>query len=262
MRTKEIELDAKTIAIAKMRFLESRQEKVPIEAVVALAAMKTKRHRPHNILNIASEGDAVTLIGQIRQGEVYDPVSKALSYLRDGVDAVSLFTDDRIYSKGMDDLLLVSLGVPNSPVIYQDYILNEYHVTEARAAGAAAIVVYSSILDRRALRQVVSLAQRWQMTSIVQVSDIDELDYATSLSPHVIGFGVDRKFIPERDFAIIEDLASFIPYNMRRMSLGCLQILDEVATAVELGMNAVIVDDALIKRPESAADLNAILGRD
>ena len=262
MPTKEIQLDAKTIAIAKQRLVEERQARVPGEAVGALAALKTRTHRPNHFLNHAISDDSVALIGQIRQGSVYDPVAKTLSYTRFGVDAVSLYTDDRIYSKGMDDLLLTSLSAPDTPIVCQNYILNEYHVTEARAAGASAVVAYSSILDRQTLRQVVSLTLRWRMTSIVQIGDADELDYAVSLSPHVIGVGVDQRFVPERDIPLLEMLRPLYPYNSRVMTLGCIDNYDDLQTAVDLGMNAVVVDDTVINDPASSYALQEILRRD
>lgn len=249
-----------TIIAAKIFFLEQRQETIPNAAVLALAEMQD---RPVPVLNTVTAGDHVTLIGQISLDETYDPVATGLRYMRDGAEAVSFYTDKRIYSKGMEDLLLVARGIRNTPVICQDHMLSEYHVTEARAAGASAIVAYSATLNQETLRNVVSLAHRWKMTSIVQVSDEKELSYAASLSPHVIGFGDGFAQYFDRDFDLpmIRRLAPMIPFHCRMMPLGCLQEIDDVAEVVKLGVDAIIADEDLITTSETYEQLRPLLNR-
>lgn len=260
MTSKEDPQDLTTILEAKKRFLQKRQEKIPNVAVLALAEMQA---RPAPVLNMVTAGEYVTLIGQISLEETYDPVSAGLRCIRDGADAVSFLTDRRIYSKGMEDLLLVARGIGNSPVICQDYILDEYHVTEARAAGASAVVAYSAILEPQALRNIVSLAHRWKMTSIVQVSNEKEMSYAASLSPHVIGIGdgFTQYFNRERDLPMIRRLAPMMPFHARMMPLGCLRDIADVADVVKLGVDAIIVEESLITTQDTYEQLRTLLDR-
>ena len=124
MATDNLSNDLNTILAAKRQYLAERRAKTPIQAVIALADMQ---RRPQPVLNTVTNGSQIALIGQITRAETYDPVAVTLSYINRGVDGVSLYTDQSVYSRGLDDLLLVSRGV-NIPVISQDYILDEYHV--------------------------------------------------------------------------------------------------------------------------------------
>lgn len=243
------------ILAAKRQFLAERRAKTPIEAVIALADMQRK---PQAVLNMVTGGGQVTLIGQIARSETYDPVAATLAYVREGVDSVSLFTDETVYERGLDDLLLVSRGV-NVPVISQDYILDEYHVVETRAAGASALVVYSYVLDQPVLRKVVSVAQRWRMTSIVQVSNEEELAYAQSLSPHVLGINAGFGSAWADDIACFQRLRPKIPYNMRCMILSAFSTVDEVRTAIELGGDAIMISEALINTRGAAGQLRDLV---
>lgn len=243
MHTDRLNDEISTILTAKTRSLAHRQTKTPQLAVIDLARLA---RRPIPVLNIVTEHEPALLIGQITHTETYDPVAAALRFVRDGVDALAMFTDQRIYSQGLDDMLLVSRGM-KCPLICQDYILNEYHVAEARAAGASALVLYASLLERPALRRVVSTTQRWRMTSIVQVSSMDELLYAATLSPHVIAVGTEPVFDRARDLPLLQALCPAIPFNTRVMPLGCLQTLDDVAAVARLKVDAVIVDEKLLK---------------
>ena len=255
MSTEELQLDAQTIIDAKRHRLSIRQDATPNNALVALATMQKA---PRTVLNIVTADDHVTLIGQIRHENIYDPVSKALRYVRYGVDAITLFTDNKIYSKGMDDLSFITRGI-NSPIISQDYIINEYHVTEARAAGASAIMIYASHLDQSAVRGLVSLSARWRMTSMVQVNNADELAYVAGLSPHVIAVGLDQNFVRERDLPKIEQLKPLMPFNTRFMALGCFTKIEDVETLLDIGVDAIIVDEVLFKTKSSAQRLFELL---
>lgn len=230
------------IVTAKHESLLERQKKTPLAAVVALAEMQ---QRPSPILNIVTGGETVTVIGQIAYAEIYDPVGAALRYTRAGVDAISFFTDSQLYTSGLEDLLLVSRAT-SVPIILQDYILNGYHVAEARAAGASALTLYTSILDDQALHNTVSLTQRWRMAAILQIQTEADLRYVRELSPHVVAVGTPRTTDTGNDLTLLHHLRSQITYNVHCMLLDCLQTLDEVYAAVEMGVDAIIVDDRIL----------------
>ena len=237
-----VDANLDTIITTKREQLAKRQEQIPYPAVVALADMQKQ---PRSIMNVVTDGDQVVVLGQIKQEETYDPVAAALRYTRLGLDGVSVFTDERVYSRGMDDLLLVSRAVRNSPVLLQDYIINEYHVTEARAAGASSLMLYASILDQTALRGVVSLTQRWQMTAIVQVGTVEDMEYVGKLSPHVIAVGESPIFDRDRDLPLIQELFTLRPYNTKFMAWGCVRTLEDAEELLALGVEGIIIDEAL-----------------
>jgi indole-3-glycerol phosphate synthase len=248
-----------TILAVKRQLLAERRAKTPIQAVIALADMQ---RRPQPILNTVTNGTQIALIGQITRSDTYDPVGATLNYIREGVDAVSLFTDRSVYGRGLDDLLLVSRGV-NIPVITQDYILDEYHVVESRAAGASALILSSSVLDEVGLRNTVTATQRWRMTAIVQVSDEQELEYAQTLSPHVLGIGtISDAENCSHSIQLFQKLRDHIPYNMRVMVLGCMKSLEDIQTVVDLGVDAIMVSDALLDDPYQSEQLHDFLSRE
>lgn len=257
MSTDELRIDAQTTIAAKKHHLVMRQEKTPLSAVTALANMQKA---PRTVLNVVTSEHQVTLIGQIRHEKVYDPVATALRYLRYGVDGISLYTDNKIYSKGLDDLSFITQGI-NSPILVQDYTVNEYHVTEARAAGASALVLYASLLARDELRKVVSLTSRWRMTGIVQVNTEEEILYAESLSPHVIGVGLDHDFVAGRDLKKLERLRPYVAFNTRFMPLGCIRKIADVKAVLDIGVDAIIVDETLLKNEATNRRLFELLRR-
>ncbi|MBZ0297970.1 MAG: hypothetical protein K8L99_35785 [Anaerolineae bacterium] len=252
MTTNELSPRLNSIIDAKRAALEQRKAKTPIEALRALASMQS---RPNPILStVPDPTEPIVIIGQIKHsvadnGQVmYDPVSMALRYAQRHVDALALFTDEIVYKNGLDDLMFVSRAV-DLPVISQDYVLDEYQVVEARAAGASALILSAAVLEPHSLRALVSDAQRNRMTAIVEVHNFDELRYALTLSPHVIAISSDNPFTPEieLDLEMTRRMRDLIPRHIRVMIMEYLTTMEQVEVVADLGVDAMIVSEHLIE---------------
>ena len=264
MTTKKLTPRLDTIIAAKRYYLNQRKSKTPMDAVRALASMQ-KRASP--ILSTVSDAnEPEIIIGQIKHnlgfnGNVaYDPVGTALNHVRRGVDAVALFTDQIIYEDGLDDLMFVSNAI-DAPVISQDYVLDEYEIVEARAAGASALMLSAAVLDNDTLRRMVSATQRNLMTAIVHVHNADELRYAISLSPHVICLSTDNPFTSEIevDLEMTRRMRDLIPNHIRVMVNENLKTMHEVEVVAGLEVDAMMVSEQLLETAQSAGNLRNVL---
>lgn len=236
--------DLQKILATKQLLLENRQQRIPQLALIALADM---RARPLPSLNVVRDDAPVLTIGYISLAQTYDPVLQALRFARDGVDAVGLFTDSRVYSKGLDDLLLVALGVKHTPVIAFDYPLNEYHVVEMRASGASAVMLYAAIVSQNALKRMVSMALRVRMTTIIHTETPDQFDMAVEMGAHAVSIGVGDYFQFDDNRDLLRYAAHHKPYHMRLMLRPCLVNLTQVEQVLDFGIDAVVLDEPLLK---------------
>lgn len=266
MPTDEIVPPIDVVIAARRQSLLQRKAKTPIEAVRALASMQ---RRPQPVLSTVTDHAPVMLIGQIKYQmaetgaliEGYDPVATALLYVQAGADAVALFTDETLYQRGLDDMVLVARAI-SQPVINQDYVLDEYQVVEARAAGASALVLHAAVVDQQLLRKLISATHRNRMTAIVEVRDPDELEYAISLSPYVIGIRGHNDEANEFDLDRVCRLRELVPAGMRIMITDGLKTLGQVASVVKLGVDAVVVREHILKDDDQVRQLDSLLKRD
>lgn len=237
--------DLQKILSVKRLALENRQQRTPQLAVIALSDMRV---RPLPSLNMVYDDKLVITIGYIPLAQTYDPVLQALRMGRAGVDAVALFTDSRVYSKGQNDLLMVALGAKNMPVITFDYPLNEYHVVELRASGASAIMLYASLVTEAALKKMVSIALRVRMTAIIHAETPEQFNMAVAMGPHAVSIGTGDYFQPtDENIALLAHARANKPYNMRLMSRPCIQSITHMATVVGYGVDAVVLDEPLVR---------------
>jgi indole-3-glycerol phosphate synthase len=265
MATKELVPQLEVIVAAKRQALMERKSKTPIEAVRALASMQK---RPQPVLSSVRTDTAVMLIGQVRYrlpqtgplSATYDPVAEGLRYVQAGAEAVALFTDETLYHGGLDDLVMVSRAI-NVPVISQDFVLDEYQVIEARAAGASALVLCASLLEQPTLRNLVSATQRNRMTAIVEVRNRDELEYALTLSPYVVGISTHDLNTQEDISPQVKGLFSLIPRSVQVMLTEGLKTLSEVEAAVRMGVDAVLIEESVLAEDPAHSKLQAVLRR-
>lgn len=263
MPTKDLVPELDIILAAKRRYLVERKSKTPIEAVRALASMQK---RPLPVLSTVAHDAPIMVIGQIKYTTpqidalnwMYDPVANALRYAAAGVDAVALLTDEMLYTRGLDDLVLVSRAV-NLPVISQDYILDEYQVVEARAAGASALVLYASVLEPGALRALMSATHRNRMTAIIEVRTPEELEYALTLSPNVIGLNCREPHTHQLNLDDVYRLRHQVPAHVRVMMTTGLKTLDEVRAVLAVGVHALLVRDHILFDTDQAMQFKRLM---
>lgn len=256
MATGSLQVNRDIILATKKQQLKAQQKNTPMDAVLSMAQMQP---RPRGILNYSSDGDHITLVAQLTRREVYDPVTSALHCIVNGADGVSFFTDHSIYANALDDLMLVSRALKYKPVIYQNYVLNEYEVMCARGADSSAIVVYASLVPPAKLRQIVSTAQRWKMSTLVQVSNPEDIEAALALSPHALCFGDNLSGNIEGSIQDILDARESIPSHCKVVLMHTLQSLGDVELALTAPIDALIVSQDLLTNERAAREIKAML---
>jgi indole-3-glycerol phosphate synthase len=97
------------------------------------------------------------------------------------------------------------------------------------------------------------------MTAIVQVYDAEELKFALSLSPYVIGLSNHDPWTHEYVGDHIAQLRPLIPPNIGVMVTDGLQTLDEIETYASLGVHALLVRETILDDPDQTARLMTIL---
>jgi len=143
------------------------------------------------------------------------------------------------------------------PVLRKDFTIDEFHVVEAAAHGADAILLIAAILDERELRRFRELAAQLQMAALVEVHDQDELDRALASGAEIIG--VNNRDL--RTFEVHLDVSEklTIPANIIKVTESGIHSRADVLRLQAAGFNAFLVGEHLMSAPDRAAALEALL---
>ena len=94
-------------------------------------------------LTTGTQQGRVSLIAEVKKAspskgvirDDFDPVAIASTYARSGATCISVLTDEHFFQGHLDYLVNIRQAV-SIPLLRKDFVLDEYQVVEARAAGA------------------------------------------------------------------------------------------------------------------------------
>jgi len=118
--------------------------------------------------------------------EHFIPAEIARSYEKGGAACLSVLTDVDFF-QGADVYLQQARAAVSLPVIRKDFLVDEYHIYEARALGADCVLLIVSALETEKLKELNALAESIGLDVLVEVHDEKELDIALQLPNKLIG---------------------------------------------------------------------------
>ena len=210
-------------------------------------------------------GERVRLIAEVKRGSPsrglfradLDPVAQAGLYAGAGAAAVSVFTDARYFHGSLDDLVAVRAAV-SVPVLRKEFIVDEYQIWEARAAGADAVLLIVAALEDAALRDLLDTAKGAGLASLVEVHTAAELDRALRLGAPVIG--VNNRDLQTLTTSLEPSLALLpqIPPGPIVISESGFFTGEQVRRVVDAGARAVLVGEGLVKAEDTGAKVREL----
>lgn len=188
--------------------------------------------------------------------EDLDPAERAVLYAKHGAAAVSVLTDGPFFGGSIEDLRSAAARC-TVPVLLKDFLLDEVQILEARAAGAAAVLLIVRALGPR-LAPLLRQAAEWRLAALVEVHTEQELSAALQAGASIIG-------VNSRDldtFTINADAALRI---ITRVPSHCIAVAEsgmsrpaDVERAAKAGADAVLIGTALSAAGSPASLLEAL----
>ena len=254
------------IVAAKREELADAQRVAPLAAVRQAAA---EQPRPLDLVGALS-GPGISLIAEVKKASPsrgllspdFDPVRLAGTYVANGAAAVSCLTDPRFQGELPHLSSIKRSGVSGgAPVLRKDFIFDPYQVYEARAAGADAILLIVAILEPTLLQQLLELSRSLGMRCLVEVHDESELETAVDSGAEIIGINNRDLHTFTTDLAVTQRLAPRVPGEKIIVSESGIFTPDDLGLLERVGVNAVLVGEAIVTAPDVAAKVRELSGQ-
>ncbi len=192
--------------------------------------------------------------------EWFDAVAIAKTYEEHGAACVSVLTDEPFFQGHLDHLRAVREAVA-CPVLRKDFVIDRYQVTEARAAGADAVLLIAECLDDCRLRSLVRAVEELEMTALVELYEPENLDRVVDAGASLIGINNRNLKTFEVDLEHTLRLADKIPEDCLLVSESGIQTRAEVLRLEAAGVAAILVGETLMKSSNVPAAIRTLLGR-
>ncbi|HYL36257.1 MAG TPA: indole-3-glycerol phosphate synthase TrpC [Bryobacteraceae bacterium] len=190
--------------------------------------------------------------------ESYVPAAIAQAYEQGGAAALSVLTDEKYFHGSLADLD-AARAASALPVLRKDFTIDRYHVLEAAAHGADAILLIAAILSEREMRDFRELAGRYQMAALVEVHDQEELDAAVASGARILGVNNRNLHTFQVDLAVSLRLAEKMPGGVVKIAESGIHSRDDIAKLRAAGYDAFLIGEHLMKSGDPARAVRALL---
>jgi indole-3-glycerol phosphate synthase len=186
-------------------------------------------------------------------------------YAQGGASAVSVLTEVPHFMGSLQNLEVARIGLDRRfpgtrpALLRKDFLFDPYHLYEARAYGADAALLIVAILPQPLLCDLLELARSIGLGTLVEVHDEAETERALAAGAQVIGVNNRdlRTFVTT--LAVTERLRPLIPSDRVVVSESGLQSAEDAIRVRALGVDAVLVGEALMTSRDVASKMKEFM---
>lgn len=245
--------------------VERRREQTPVSALeAALAERPVPRPFAEALCSpgisvIAEHKRRSPSAGAIRIDVSVTEIVQA--YERGRASALSVLTEGPNFGGTLGDLR-EARAATSLPVLRKDFIVDPYQLYESAAVGADAVLLIVAALEPEQLSALYHEAHALDLDVLVEVHDESELEGALEVDADIIGinnrdlgdFSVDV----ERTYALLSD----VPAGKTVVSESGFRTRDELVALENVGVDAVLVGESLMRAPDVEAACLELAGGD
>lgn len=171
-----------------------------------------------------------------------------LSYQQNGAAALSILTDE-IYFGGCDDFIRIARhsGV-QIPILYKNFIIDEYQLFQARLCGASAVLLIAADLTLAECKSLLQTAHSLGLEVLLEMHSEAELDYA-ALEPDLCGINNRNLGSFVTDVQNSFRLAELLPKKAVKVSESGISNPDTVKALRQAGFRGFLIGETFMKTP-------------
>lgn len=181
----------------------------------------------------------------------------ARAYEAAGADGVSCLTEPKWFL-GSDDIFRQVRRTISLPMLRKDFTVDEYQIYQARLMGANAVLLIVSLLDGETLKGYLDLCRSLGLAALVETHDGQEVDAALNAGAEIIGVNNRNLKDFSVDFSNAARLRDRIPPGVLYVAESGLTGPEDAAALKQLGADAALVGEALMRAPDKGAMLASL----
>ncbi len=214
----------------------------------------------------ASTGPPIRIIAEIKRASPskgplrpdLDPADLARAYVRGGAAALSVLTDGPFFGGSLDDLIAARNAVP-VPVLRKDFLVSDYQIYEARAAGADAVLLIVRAVSPAFLRDALTLCEALRLAALVEVHDEAELETALDCGAQIMGVNNRNLKTFETSLETSLRLRSLIPEDRLMVAESGLRDRSDIQRLVSVGIGNFLIGESLVRADDPEAAVRALV---
>lgn len=183
----------------------------------------------------------------------------ARAYAAAGADCISVLTEPKWFL-GSDEYLNEIANAVSIPCLRKDFTVDEYMLYAAKLLGASAVLLICSILTEQQIKEYIGICDALGLSALVEAHDEAEVQTALRSGARILG--VNNRNL--KDFTVDTEnsrrLREMIPRDVLFVSESGVQTAADVQKLREIGADAVLIGETLMRAPDKKAKLAELRG--
>ena len=176
----------------------------------------------------------------------------AREYQEAGADCISVLTEPKWFL-GQNSYLAEIASAVSLPCLRKDFVVDEYMIYEAKTLGAAAVLLICSILSQSQLQEYLRICDELGLSALTEIHSEEEILTAIDAGARIIGIN-NRNL---KDFSVNLDnsrsLRTLIPSDRLFVAESGISSTEDILSLSEIGADAVLMGEALMRSPDKKA---------
>lgn len=252
------------IVASVRRTVEIRQQQAPLGPLATRAEARPRRANAFR--DALTRRDRVNVIAECKRRSPakgvlrkdYDAAAIAAGYERAGAAAISVLTEPTFFDGSLSDLEHVRRAV-QVPVLRKDFVIDEYQIVEAAAAGADAVLLIVAALSDNRLRTLLACADALGLASLIEVHDRIELERALAAGATIVGVNNRNLRTLQVNLETSHEVIDAMPRDAVAVAESGLRSAEDIERLRAAGYAAFLIGERLMADPDPGAALEGLL---
>ena len=183
-----------------------------------------------------------------------------INYQYNGATALSILTDSYFFGGSNNYLITARRKGVTLPILYKNFIIDEYQIYQARLYGASAILLIAACLTLDECRHLIEKAHELKMEVLLEMHSAEEMSYA-ELGPDMCGINNRHLGTFETDVKTSFELAGMLPPQIVRVSESGISDPATVKQLRDIGFRGFLIGETFMKEPDPGLALSNFIAQ-
>jgi len=181
-------------------------------------------------------------------------------YETNGATILSCLIDKKYFGARENDFKVVFENT-NLPILYKEFVVDEWQIKHANHIGASGILLIVSALDKSELGELFHCSLENNLIPLVEVHSKDEMEIAVDIGAQCIGINNRNLKNFTTSLSVTKNLLIDRPKDCLIVSESGIRSPDDVLNLKNLGVNGLLVGEQLLKAVDPGKELKFLLSK-
>ena len=196
--------------------------------------------------------------GWINEAATADKVP--ISYQENGAAAISILTDSHYFGGSNVYVRTAIASKVRIPILYKNFIVDEYQIYQAKICGASAILLIAACLTKEQCRQFIAKAHELELEVLLEMHNEEETEYA-ELEPDMYGINNRNLGTFETDVNNSFQLIERLPAEGVKVSESGISDPDTIRQLRACGYKGFLIGETFMKEADPGLALKNFIAQ-